>query len=684
MINYSNNLLDNNHTIRNHKDQPIKTHSYDIEATYNNPSWYNIPFSVSSFCSIISLFMMIRAIAINGFIVDHSLWGGSGHHYDQHPIVSLNRIELILIIMSFCLGMIIWILLIVKSKFYQTSISNQCQYLSITSVLFTLLSLILFYNRTLGIIVNNDNYVYSRGFYSCLVSGIFMTLTWFGFFLDWKLELSCNEPISPTLKALLIPSMMASSIIMIGSISFMYIEGWEYNESMLFCATILTTVGYGDTVPKTSTGRFLFCFYAMIGICIIGYFFLSLRAVMINGSSDNLIMKVNLMRMESINNFAHEHYYSYHSKYKQQQQYQYQRLQPVYTESTPIIHSLSKENNNTMNSYYKRQPQSNFIRHHKRYGSNSGFSTFSYNHHHHTFEPLFKDKKRQVFVNIITHSGVSKMSIIFLINWFLGSAIFYLLENKWSYSDALYFTFVTQLTIGFGDLVPETALAQEFWFIYIIISIAVAAYFVSLFGNILAEKLLIGDDTETINDNNNDIVENNDDDFDNDNNHYLTINDGFHFKDINNTDLVYNNTMTAPVRGKSNNYVKLSKDLFIKESSVHPTPISSPTNMVNKNDNENNDDDGNDDVYLSENDPLVTFNCQQQQSNDYHYPLRSRSKTLPTSITSAQPNSLLRNDHGSLHINAYSGNKKKHRRILSSRKIPIAAIFRQGNNQNKQ
>lgn len=283
-----------------------------------------------------------------------------------------------------------------------------------------------------------------------------MSFTWFGFFLDWKLDLSCDESISPTLKALLLPSMMASGIIMIGSISFMYIEDWEYNQSMLFCATALTTIGYGDTVTKTPTGRLFFCFYAVVGICVIGYFFLSLRAVMINGSSDNLIMKVNLMRMESINNFAREHYYPYYNKSKQQLQQQYQRLQPIYTESTPIIHSLSKENN-----YYfkKQQQQTNFIRHHMRHGSNSGFSTFSYNNNNnsHTFEPLFKDKKRQVFVNIITHSGVSKMSIIFTINWLGGAAIFCLLEKNWSYLDALYFTFVTQLTIGFGDLVPETA-----------------------------------------------------------------------------------------------------------------------------------------------------------------------------------------------------------------------------------
>ncbi|KAI9306056.1 hypothetical protein BJ944DRAFT_57070 [Cunninghamella echinulata] len=286
-----------------------------------------------------------------------------------------------------------------------------------------------------------------------------MILTCLGFFLDWILDLPC-EPLSPTLKTLLLPSMMASGILILGSFSFMYIEGWEYSQSLLFCATALTTIGYGDCVPKTIIGRLFFCFYAILGICIIGYFFLSLRAVMINGSSDNLIMKVNLMRMESINNYAREHYHPPPLPSPKQM-----KLPSSIISSLPQIDLYPPPSSSNSKDYQRssiRRPSFSFYKPFRQH-SNSGFSTSTTttynqinNNNSNHFEPLFKDKKRQVFVNIITHSGVTKMSIIFAINWFGGAALFCLLEKDWSYLDALYFTFVTQSTIGFGDLFPQT------------------------------------------------------------------------------------------------------------------------------------------------------------------------------------------------------------------------------------
>ncbi|CAO3636449.1 unnamed protein product [Cunninghamella echinulata] len=471
----------------------------------------------------------------------------------------------------------------------------------------------------------------------------------------------------------------------------MYIEGWEYSQSLLFCATALTTIGYGDCVPKTTIGRLFFCFYAILGICIIGYFFLSLRAVMINGSSDNLIMKVNLMRMESINNYALEHYHpppssSYFKDYQR-----------------PPIRRPSF-------SLYKpfRQP------------SNSAFSTSTtttYNQNNNNngnvFEPLFKDKKRQVFVNIITHSGVTKMSIIFAINWFGGAALFCLLEKDWSYLDALYFTFVTQSTIGFGDLVPQTTLAQEFWFIYIIISIAVAAYFVSLFGNILAEKLLITDDNDTIHENDTEeSLNNHNDDPDNNNNynihHYFTVSDWltFHrqqqqhqFKQSN-MDLEYKNSMTTPASVKSPNYMKLSNELFIKEqpsthtSSTSSSSSSSTSKHHNYNNNSNNNNDK-DHHQQTENMPLLPIEHEKEQQSSHkiitttpaiihHQPLRARSKTLPVTITSTKPNRILRNNYGTLHISTSPKHKKKLRRLLPSKILPAAIIFQQHQNNEQK
>ncbi|CAO3636453.1 unnamed protein product [Cunninghamella echinulata] len=137
MVNYSNNLQNNSPTKNSYlKDQTIKNQQSENELFYHHSSnscWHNIPFSFSAFCSIISLVMLVKAIAINGYIVDHSLWDGYGHHYDKNPVVSLNTIEITFLIISLCFQISIWLLLILKSKFYEKPISTYCLWLSLCS-----------------------------------------------------------------------------------------------------------------------------------------------------------------------------------------------------------------------------------------------------------------------------------------------------------------------------------------------------------------------------------------------------------------------------------------------------------------------------------------------------------------------------------------------------------------------
>lgn len=57
-----------------------------------------------------------------------------------------------------------------------------------------------------------------------------------------------------------------------GTVLFHYIEKWSYVEAYYFCIVTLSTVGYGDLVPKTDTGRILTTFYIIIGVGILATF----------------------------------------------------------------------------------------------------------------------------------------------------------------------------------------------------------------------------------------------------------------------------------------------------------------------------------------------------------------------------------------------------------------------------
>ncbi len=58
-------------------------------------------------------------------------------------------------------------------------------------------------------------------------------------------------------------------ILIIGTLSYHYLEGWNYVDSLYFSVITLTTVGYGDFSPQTTGGKLFTIFYIFIGLGMI-------------------------------------------------------------------------------------------------------------------------------------------------------------------------------------------------------------------------------------------------------------------------------------------------------------------------------------------------------------------------------------------------------------------------------
>jgi voltage-gated potassium channel len=54
-------------------------------------------------------------------------------------------------------------------------------------------------------------------------------------------------------------------MIIFGTISFRYLEGWTWLESAYMATETVTTVGYGDFPPKSDTGRIFAIFFMLLG-----------------------------------------------------------------------------------------------------------------------------------------------------------------------------------------------------------------------------------------------------------------------------------------------------------------------------------------------------------------------------------------------------------------------------------
>lgn len=62
------------------------------------------------------------------------------------------------------------------------------------------------------------------------------------------------------------------AVLGIGMVFYHFVEKFDWVNSFYFCTITLTTIGYGDIVPKTNPGKIFTSFYALIGIGIIGFF----------------------------------------------------------------------------------------------------------------------------------------------------------------------------------------------------------------------------------------------------------------------------------------------------------------------------------------------------------------------------------------------------------------------------
>lgn len=302
-----------------------------------------------------------------------------------------------------------------------------------------------FLQRGLDITRQNPEYIFSRGLWSCICGGVLVTISGFGFTIDWLLSYPYSD-LSLVLKALVLPSIMTFGYVIVGALMFMHLENWTYNESLIFCWTAVTTIGYGDIAPVSNPGRIFFLFYTAAGVSVVTYLLLSIRAVFSGKSSS--IMKVNLMRVQSLRDYSHKQRQKWIDR-QQRKQRQLQERNRSAQQSISPVRNRSKRSwtDVSVNSSYPTVP---LVRP-RSYSNASILSNYT------SLSGLLGDKDRQILVQVITHSGVLRMTVILLLSWFGGAALFCWLEEDWSYLDGIYFAFVTQLTIGFGDVVPRSA-----------------------------------------------------------------------------------------------------------------------------------------------------------------------------------------------------------------------------------
>ncbi|KAG5651636.1 hypothetical protein H0H81_007979 [Sphagnurus paluster] len=92
-----------------------------------------------------------------------------------------------------------------------------------------------------------------------------------------------------------------------------------------------------------------------------------------------------------------------------------------------------------------------------------------------------KEEKKAFYVRLIV------VWIVFLLFWFVGSAIFMTTEN-WTYTTALYFCVIAFTTIGYGDLTPKSPAGRAVFIFWALLGVGTMTILISILSDAFSSQ----------------------------------------------------------------------------------------------------------------------------------------------------------------------------------------------------
>ncbi|XP_037952328.1 uncharacterized protein LOC119682870 [Teleopsis dalmanni] len=226
-------------------------------------------------------------------------------------------------------------------------------------------------------------------------------------------------------------------------------KSWNFVNCILYCWTVVTTIGYGHITPKTVLGRSLTIVYAIIGIPM----FLIILAD---------FGKLFTRGMKFLWAYVRRLYYTGTCRKIRKQQQVRDAISGFNTAYNLAIRRPSH--------FFSMGPDTDI----ESQASEPGKSV-SASHPETPTSPYPETFEIDDEFNLPI-----SLAAVLLISYILIGAAVYTIWEEWHYFESIYFVFISMSTIGFGDFVPDHPIFMMCSIIYLIFGLALTSMFINV------------------------------------------------------------------------------------------------------------------------------------------------------------------------------------------------------------
>ncbi|RDW79600.1 hypothetical protein BP6252_04238 [Coleophoma cylindrospora] len=383
----------------------------------------------------------------------------------------------------------------------------------------------------IGIIVAMDTYVppvrpgetYSQGFWSAILAAVFyligsmiLMINMLGYFLGHypqHFELDDDQ------RTLILQTMMFFIWLAGGAGVFAKVCGFTYADALYFCDVTILTVGFGDVVATNDLARGLVFPYSVIGIIFLGLMINSIRKFAAGMSKDKVIRAHQLKeRNRTVGRSV-----------TSEKELRERLGLPPRRESSIGRRGSLPNRRTSLSQYGQVNVRGRTITFQERTTPGVGGGRGGAGRTHKSTKPLSRDAKMQerasgraqearresrrhklillteekdrfeAMREIQQHTSKFKqyfalsMSVLaFATLWCIGSLVFFYAEKRiqgLSYFEALYFCYVSLLTIGYGDFSPRSNAGKQFFIVWSLVAIPTMTILISDMGDTVVSAI---------------------------------------------------------------------------------------------------------------------------------------------------------------------------------------------------